>query len=65
MGEGLAIGFAAFGARVEGTNMAGLKGAVYDFKLPVSGFVVKLPAERLFTVHGLPREKFVPAPRRS
>jgi len=65
MGEGLAIGFAAFGARVEGTPMAGLKGAVYDFKLPASGLVVKLPAERLFTIGGLPREKFVPAPPRS
>ena len=64
MGEGLAIGFAAFGARVEGTPMAGLKGAVYDFKLPSSGLTVKLPAERLYTVSGLPREKFVPAPVR-
>ena len=64
MGEGLAIGFAAFGAHVEGTPMAGLKGAVYDFKLPSSGLTVKLPAERLYTVSGLPREKFVPAPAR-
>jgi carboxyl-terminal processing protease len=60
MGEGLAIGFAALGARIEGTRMAGLKGAVYDFKLPSSDLVVKLPAERLYTVRGLPREKFVP-----
>jgi carboxyl-terminal processing protease len=62
MGEGLAIGFAAFGARVEGTQMAGLKGAVYDFKLPSSDLMVKLPAERLYTVAGVPREKFVPSP---
>ena len=62
MGEGLAIGFAAFGARVEGTRMARLKGAVYDFALPSSGLGVKLPAERLYTVGGLPREEFVPAP---
>ena len=61
MGEGIAIGFAALGARVEGTKMAQLKGAVYDFPLPSSGLVVKLPAERLYTVSGLPREKFVPA----
>jgi len=45
MGEGIAIGFAALGARVEGTRMAQLKGAVYDFSLPTSGLVVKLPAE--------------------
>lgn len=62
MGEGIAIGFAALGARVEGTRMAQLKGAVYDFNLPSSGMVVKLPAERLYTVEGQPREEFVPAP---
>lgn len=62
MGEGLAIGFAAMGARVEGSRMAGLKGAVYDLALPSSGLVMKLPAERLYTVSGLPREKFVPKP---
>lgn len=61
MGEGLAIGFAALGARVEGTRMARLKGAVYDFGLPSSGLVVKLPAERLYSVNGQPREDFVPA----
>ena len=61
MGEGIAIGFAALGARVEGTRMAQLKGAVYDFALPSSGLVVKLPAERLYTVAGRPREDFVPA----
>lgn len=60
MGEGLAIGFAALGARVEGTRMAQLKGAVYDFSLPSSGLVVKFPVERLYTVSGQPREDFVP-----
>jgi carboxyl-terminal processing protease len=63
MGEGIAIGFAALGAKVEGTRMAQLKGAVYDFKLPSSGLVVKFPAERLYTVAGVPREDFVPRPR--
>lgn len=62
MGEGLAIGFAALGARVEGTRMAGLQGAVYDFSLPSSGLVVKFPAERLYTVQGQPRENFMPRP---
>lgn len=62
MGEGLAIGFAAIGARVEGTRMAGLLGAIYDHKLPASGLVVKLPTERLFAVDGTPRENFVPQP---
>ena len=62
MGEGLAIGFAAFGKSVCGTRMAGLRGAVYDFPLPSSGLVVKFPAERLYTTSGIPRESFVPRP---
>ena len=60
MGEGLAIGFAAIGARVEGDRMAGLLGAIYDLRLPNSGLVLKLPAERLHAVDGTPREAFVP-----
>jgi PDZ domain-containing protein/peptidase S41-like protein len=64
MGEGLGIGFHAIGARVEGTRMAGLKGAVDDYKLPASGLVLKIPTERLYTVDGIPREKFVPSPMR-
>lgn len=63
MGEGLAIGFDAIGARVVGTRMAGLRGAVYDVPLDHSGLVLKLPAERVMTVNGLPREGFVPHQR--
>lgn len=62
MGEGLAVGLRAAGARVCGGAMAGLRGAVYDFTLPASGLVVKFPAERLSTVDGIPRERFVPSP---
>lgn len=62
MGEGLAIGFATIGARVEGTRMAGLLGAIYDHTLPASRIVVKLPTERLYTAGGTPREDFVPQP---
>lgn len=62
MGEGLAIGFDAIGATVSGTRMAGLLGAVYDQRLPNSGLVFKLPAERLSHVNGTPREAFVPRP---
>jgi len=62
MGEGLAIGFAALRARVEGSRMAGLLGAIYDHRLARSGQVIKLPTERLYTVDGLPRERFVPKP---
>lgn len=60
MGEGLAIGFDAIGARVEGSRMGGLLGAIYDHKLPHSGFVVKLPTERLLAVNGTAREEFIP-----
>lgn len=61
MGEGLAIGMDALGARVEGGPMAGLLGAVYDLRLEHSGLVIKLPVERLYAVDGTPREAFVPA----
>lgn len=62
IGEGLAIGMAALGARVEGGPMAGLLGAVYDHRLPNSGLVLKLPTERLYAVDGTPREAFRPEP---
>ncbi len=61
MGEGLAIGFHAMGALVEGSRMAGLLGAIYDHKLERSGQVIKLPTERLYAVDGTRRERFVPA----
>jgi carboxyl-terminal processing protease len=60
MGEGLAIGMDALGARVEGDRMAGLLGAVHDLRLEHSGLMIKLPAERLYAVDGTPREAFVP-----
>ena len=63
MGEGIAIGFAAIGKRVEGSRMAGLLGAVYDYRLEKSGQVIKFPSERLSAVDGTPREAFVPLSR--
>ena len=60
MGEGLAIGLNAIGARVEGSRMAGLLGAIYDHRLERSGQVIKIPTERLYAVDGTPREHFVP-----
>ena len=64
MAEGLAIGFDAIGARVEGDRMAGLHGAIYDYRLENSGLVIKFPVERLFHVNGTPREQFIPHPAR-
>jgi carboxyl-terminal processing protease len=60
MGEGMAIGFAALGARVEGTRMAGLLGSVENIQVGQTDLFVKLPTERLFSVTGSPREAFVP-----
>ncbi|WP_264603870.1 S41 family peptidase [Sphingobium sp. B8D3B] len=62
MGEGLAIGLHAIGARVQGSRMAGLLGAIYDHALPKSGVIIKLPTERLYAVDGTPREAFQPEP---
>jgi carboxyl-terminal processing protease len=64
MGEGLAIGLSALGVPVVGERMAGLRGAVYDERLDHSGLVLKLPAERLYTIAGVPRERFAPIPSR-
>ena len=63
MGEGISIGFSAFGSRVQGDPMAGLNGSVEDVALGDTGVVVKLPTERLLTVSGLPREDFKPTRR--
>ena len=61
MGEGLAIGMNALGARVEGGKMAQLLGAIEDFRLPNSGLIIKFPTEKLFGIDGTPREDFVGA----
>ena len=59
MGEGLALGFNAIGARVGGGPRAGLPGAIYDYRLEQSDLVTKFPVEQLFHVNGTPREQFV------
>ena len=61
MGEGLAVGFHTIGKRVEGDRMAGLLGAIYDYRFDKSGQLIKFPSERLSAVDGTPRERFVPA----
>ena len=61
MGEGMAIGLDAMQrARVCGSRMAGLNGAVFDHALPATGIVVRLPGERLSHLDGTPREAFRP-----
>jgi carboxyl-terminal processing protease len=61
MGEGLAIGFDALGrAKVVGTEMARLNGAISSYTLPHSAIRFVIPAEQLFHVNGQPREAFRP-----
>ena len=63
MGEGLAIGLDGLGrARIVGTPMAGLLGAIDSRRLPNSGITVRISTERLAHVDGTPREAFVPEP---
>lgn len=64
VGEGTVIGFDALhrsNTAIIGTEMARLNGAVYSFQLPGTGIHFGFPAEKLFHVNGLPREKFEPA----
>ena len=60
MGEGMAVGFDALGVDVMGSPMAGLLGAIGDYRLEETGWIFKLPFERLSHVDGTPREAFVP-----
>jgi C-terminal processing protease CtpA/Prc len=61
MGEGLAIGLNALrAAPVVGGPMAGLRGAVETFTLPVSGWRFSIPTQKLSHVNGTPREEFAP-----
>lgn len=57
MGEGAAIGLrAAAGAKLVGTPMAGLRGAIEGFDVPCYGVSLRIPIERLYEVNGTPRE---------
>ncbi|MBS1722018.1 MAG: hypothetical protein JSS66_03305 [Armatimonadetes bacterium] len=61
MGEGIAIGFDALKrGTVVGTRMAGLRGAIDRFDLPLAGFSVGFPTEQTFHVNGRPRHEWVP-----
>ena len=62
MGEGVAIGLrSAAGAKLVGTSMAGLRGAIEPFQLPcLSGVSIRVPVEQLFTMEGQPREFAAP-----
>lgn len=61
MGEGITIGFDALGrAKITGSKMAGLNGAIYSFQTTNTKIPYSLPTEQLYHINGTPRENFVP-----
>ena len=61
MGEGIAIGFDGMKrAKIIGTQMAGLIGAISNFQLRETKIGFQFPTERLYHINGTPRENFVP-----
>jgi carboxyl-terminal processing protease len=61
MGEGIAIGFDGMKrAKIIGTQMAGLIGAISNFQLTESKIGFQFPTERLYHINGTPRENFIP-----
>ncbi|RZJ29822.1 MAG: peptidase [Flavobacterium sp.] len=61
MGEGIAIGIDAMNrAKITGTKMAGLIGAIDGFKAPETNIGYQIPTEKLYHINGQPREDFVP-----
>lgn len=61
MGEGIAIAFDGTGkAKIIGTKMAGLLGAVDGFRLSHTDIGFQIPTEKLYHVNGTPRENYRP-----
>ena len=61
MGEGMGIGFDGMRrAKIIGTQMAGLLGAISNFQLSETKIGFQFPTERLYHINGTPREKFIP-----
>lgn len=61
MGEGMAIGFDGMKrAKIIGTEMAGLIGAISNFQLTETEIGFQFPTERLYHINGTPRENFLP-----
>ena len=61
MSEGLTIGFSALGkAKIVGTKMAGLNGAINGFQTASLKIPYSFPTEQLYHVNGTPREIYTP-----
>ena len=61
MGEGIAIGFDGLKrAKIIGTEMAKLLGAINGFVMTETQIGFQIPTERLYHINGIPREKYKP-----
>jgi carboxyl-terminal processing protease len=61
MGEGMAIGLDGMKrAKIIGTKMAGLLGAISNFRMAETTIGFQFPTERLYHINGTPREDFLP-----
>lgn len=61
MGEGMVIGFDAMRrAKITGTNMAGLLGAINTYRMKNTNIGYQIPSEQMFHIDGTPRENFIP-----
>ncbi len=61
MGEGIAIGLDSMKrAKITGTKMAGLLGAIYTYRTTNTNIGYQIPSEAMYHVNGTPREDFIP-----
>ncbi|MCR5863569.1 hypothetical protein LRS05_16235 [Flavobacterium sp. J372] len=61
MGEGMVIGFDAMRrAKITGTKMAGLLGAIYTYRMKNTNIGYQIPIEGMYHVNDTPREDFMP-----
>lgn len=59
MGEGIAVGFDGLKrAKIIGTKMAGLSGAISSFKMSETNIGFQIPTERIYHINGTPRENY-------
>jgi hypothetical protein len=61
MGEGIAIGLDSMKrAKITGTKMAGLLGAIYTYHTTNTNIGYQIPSEAMYHINGTPREDFTP-----
>jgi len=61
VGEGITIAFDAMKrATTVGTRLAGLRGAIYSYRMPQTQIGFSIPVEKLYHVNGTPREQYKP-----